>query len=87
VYEAKVKSSGQIVAIKLIENIQKDAYMLRKVVREVFVMRKLSCMDNNIYTTKLYDLILPDKCTTLNKANEEGFDLKELTYVFIVMEK
>jgi hypothetical protein len=44
-------------------------------------------MDNNIYTTKLYDLILPDKCTTLNKANEEGFDLKELTYVFIVMEK
>lgn len=61
--------------------------MLRKVVREIFVMRKLSCMDNNIFTTKIIDIILPAKCMSLNQDNVEDFDLEELKYVFVVMDK
>jgi|TARA_B110001450_G_C17633713_1_gene486303 hypothetical protein len=61
--------------------------MLRKVIRELFVLRKLSCIETNIYTTKIIDVILPAKCSSKNDENKEVFDLDALTYVFVVMEK
>jgi len=66
VVQALHKSSGVTYAIKMIDCIQKDTYMLRKVIRELFVMRKLSCIESNIYTTKIIDVILPKKCISLN---------------------
>jgi hypothetical protein len=36
--------------------------MLRKVIRELCILRKLSDIDNNIYTTKVIDVILPKIC-------------------------
>ena len=69
VVKAIHKPTGKIYAIKLIDSIQKDTYMLRKVIRELFVMRKLSCIEQNIYTTKLIDVILPEKCINVNAEN------------------
>ena len=62
VMKAKDLSTGQHVAIKCIKDIQKDPYMLRKVLREVIILRKLSEMDKNIYTTNVIDIILPSNC-------------------------
>ena len=64
--------------------------MLRKVLREVIVLRKLSEIDKNIYTTKLIDIILPSKCY-VGKIAEDGteqmyHDLDQLTHIFLVME-
>ena len=51
VVKAKSLKTGQVVAIKLIQDIQKDAYMMRKVIRELFILRKLSEIKSNVYTT------------------------------------
>jgi hypothetical protein len=59
VIRAKVKSTGDIVAIKLIKNIFKCVYQARLAYREIFILRKLSEIDENIYTTRLLDIILP----------------------------
>lgn len=64
--------------------------MLRKVLREVIILRKLSEIDKNIYTTKLIDIILPLKCQVEKKA-EDGteqilHDLDQMTHIFLVME-
>ena len=61
--------------------------MLRKVIRELFVMRKLSCIEQNIYTTKLIDVILPENCITINSDNQEVYDLDKVTHLFLVMDK
>lgn len=88
--KAKNITNGQVVAIKLIESIQKDTYMLRKVIRELFILRKLSEISNNIYTTKIIDVILPCKCKIASKDEEksqhEVLDLDLLTHIFVVME-
>ena len=44
--------------------------MLRKVLREVIILRKLSEIDKNIYTTKIIDIILPLKCQVGKKAED-----------------
>ena len=62
VVKATQKSSGETVAIKLIKQIQKDSYMLRKVIRELCILRKLSDIENNIYTSKVIEVILPMIC-------------------------
>ena len=61
--------------------------MLRKVIRELFVLRKLSCIDSNIYTTKILDVILPEKCVSINEDSQEVHDLDQITHLFIVMDK
>jgi hypothetical protein len=43
-------------------NIQKDAYILRKVLRELVILRKLTEIKDNIFTTKVIDVILPEAC-------------------------
>ena len=48
-----------MVAIKLIQNIDKSSYTTRKVLREIIILRKLSEMDENLFTIKLLDVIIP----------------------------
>jgi len=47
------------VAIKLIKNIFKCIYQARLAYREIFILRKLSEIEDNIYTTKLIDIVYP----------------------------
>jgi serine/threonine protein kinase len=62
VVKAVSLKTGQTVAIKLMTNIQKDAYILRKVLRELIILRKLSEIKDNIFTTKVIDVIVPEAC-------------------------
>lgn len=50
------------------KNIFSDEYSARKTLREIKILRKLSQIPNNLFSTKLHDLILP---TDLEK--KEGF--------------
>lgn len=79
----------------MIENINKNEYMTRKVLREITILRKLTEMDENIFTTKLIDIILPDGVVSSKTASASGkgetealnlCDLGKLTHLFIVME-
>lgn len=59
--KAQVKATGEIVAIKLIKNIFKCIYQARLTYREIFILRKLSEIDENIFTNKLIDIVLPSQ--------------------------
>ena len=48
-----------MVAVKLINGIDRSTIASRFALREIRVMRKLTEMPNNIFTTKILDLILP----------------------------
>jgi hypothetical protein len=54
-------------------NLFKDQYQSKKVISEITIMRQLTMMKSNKFTTKLLDVI------TTN-------DLDKMDYVFIVME-
>lgn len=73
VVQAKNKITGKIVAIKLLQNLFEDEYQTKKIVSEIQILRQLSTMKNNLFTTKLIDVIAS---TNPNKLN----------YIFIVME-
>mgnify|MGYP001150325504 CR=1 FL=1 len=57
-----------MVAIKLIGDIENSSYSVRKVLREIIILRKLSEIEGNIFTVKLLDVIIP-KC--------KGTDIEE----------
>ena len=59
VIKAQAKDTGEIFAIKLIKNVFADTYHCKKVLREVVIMRQLSKMVRNVFTTRLHDVILP----------------------------
>ena len=50
------------------KNIFSDEYSARKTLREIKILRKLSQIPNNLFSTKLYDLILP-----ADLEKKEGF--------------
>jgi hypothetical protein len=51
-----------VVAIKFINNIFRDVYHAKKVVREIEILRHMTTMaKTNQFTTKLIDLIVPVK--------------------------
>ena len=66
----------QVVAIKLMKNIFGDSYQARKTLREIKILRKLSRIPNNLFTTGLLDVILPSDmkvpfhAKTLNNIEE-----------------
>lgn len=79
VIKAKNKSTGQIVAIKYIKDIfRSQSYEWCKVIREIQILRHLTEMQNNIFTPKLIDIIIPQNVATVDN---EGFQ-----DVFMVME-
>ena len=59
VIKAQNKKNGQIVAIKLIKNINNSEYETKKILREIQILRKFSSIKSNKLTTKLYDIICP----------------------------
>lgn len=59
VLKATEKKSGKMFAIKLVRNTFNDQYSARKIVREVGILRKLTKMKGNLFTTKLYDVVIP----------------------------
>jgi hypothetical protein len=54
------------------KNIFLDSYQARKTLREIKILRKLSRIPNNLFTTALIDIILPaDMHIDLGKESEE----------------
>ena len=60
-----------MVAIKLIKNIDKSAYSMRMLIREIVLLRKLSEIKGNIFTVKILDIIIPTTGKNPDDKNEE----------------
>lgn len=79
VAKAKSLRTGEIVAIKLLTDMCKDSYQAKKLVSEIHILRKLSAVPNNVFTTRLHDLVLPGK--------ESPWDSDQpLEFVFLVLD-
>ena len=63
------RETKQLVAIKLMKNIFTDSYQARKTLREIKILRKLSRIPKNLFTTLLLDVILP---LDINFGNMNG---------------
>ena len=50
VVKAVNRKNGQLVAIKLIDDLSSSSYAARKVLREVKILRKLSEIEENVFT-------------------------------------
>lgn len=78
VIKAKSLETGEFVAIKQIKNIFRNHYECRKVIREISILRQLSDMEDNLFTPKLIDIVIP------TKKGKDGKDKFE--DIFIIME-
>lgn len=78
VIKAKHRETGQKVAIKLIKEIDKSSYALRKLLREIIILRKLSEIENNIFTIKLLDIIIPTQISS-GKSQKSNSDNETMT--------
>jgi hypothetical protein len=70
VVQAIHKKTQTKVAIKRINNIDRDIIMTRSVLREIIIMRKFLEIKDNIFTTKVYDIIFPENAVTWNSYPE-----------------
>ena len=59
VVKAKIRQTGEYVAIKLISNCFQNESIARQICREIMLMRRLSKLQRNFFTTQLIDVILP----------------------------
>lgn len=59
VVRAKHRVTKKEVAIKQIGDAFDHQYSARKVLREIQILRKLTFMRNNVFTTKLFDIVTP----------------------------
>ena len=53
--------------------------MLRKILRELVILRKLSEMKDNIFTTRIIDIILPASSIKKSKFERDFLPIKEET--------
>ena len=53
------------------KNIFGDSYQARKTLREIKILRKLSRIPNNLFTTTLLDVILPAEMTIPTDIDKE----------------
>lgn len=60
VFKATHKATKTVVAIKLLENCFEDNYNARKVISEIQILRKLSEVPSNVFTTRIFDVIVHD---------------------------
>ena len=58
VIKAEKIDTGELVAIKLVENLWNSVHV-RAVLREIIILRKLTQMEDNGFTTRIIDIILP----------------------------
>lgn len=61
VVKAIMKSKKKTVAIKYIEDAFDSIHCTKRVYREIAILRRLSSMENNIFTCKLIDVIIPEQ--------------------------
>jgi serine/threonine protein kinase len=73
VYKAKHRHTKEVCAIKYIKDFMKSEQHAKMVVRELVILRKLTKMKNNIFTTKLRDIIIA--------GTEDNFDA-----IFLIMD-
>jgi serine/threonine protein kinase len=59
VMKARNRVTEEIVSIKLMHGCFKTIQRARMLLRELMILRKLTEMEDNIFTTKIYDIILP----------------------------
>ena len=59
-------------AIKLIKDAFNGAYNCRKLLREIFLLRKLNEMPQNIYTPKLIDVIFNEGAVIKKSSDNEN---------------
>ena len=64
VVKAINKETGEVCAIKYIEDALFDAYEAKKLCREIQILRQLSKHKSNIHTVKMFDVIIPPKNPT-----------------------
>ena len=60
VVKATHRATGSLVAIKILKTMGRSSYQRRQLISEIQLMRKLTAMPNNVFTTKLFDIIVPD---------------------------
>jgi mitogen-activated protein kinase 1/3 len=74
VMKAKNLVTDEVVSIKLMHGCFKSIHRSRMLLRELMILRKLSEMEDNIFTTKLYDIILPKGvvCKDLEATQESS---------------
>ena len=59
VVKANHKSSNKTVAIKYIADAFDNIHSIKRVYREIAILRRLTQMEDNIFTVKLIDVIIP----------------------------
>lgn len=69
--------TGRFVAVKMMKNLFDSQYSAKKLVSEIQILRKLTACPNNVFTTKLYDIIMPE----MDVESEE-----DVSHLFLVME-
>ena len=69
------KLSGKAYAVKLMTDVFDDIHYLKQLVREIHIMRKLSIMPSNIFTTKLHDVIITRGLDGEKTKDKEGLFL------------
>ena len=76
---AKHRETGTNVAIKLLTKCFTNLHNSKKIVSEIQIMRKLTSVSRNCFTTRIFDVITP---ASFDYKTEEP-----LEYLFIVMEQ
>ena len=61
VVKATMRSTNKTVAIKYIADAFESIYTAKRVYREIAILLRLSSMENNIFTAKLIDVIIPEQ--------------------------
>ena len=74
VFKALHINTKEEVAIKVLGNIFQSDYQARQLIGELQILRKLSSIKSNVYTTQLFDVIVPD-----------FDDTKDITCIIMVM--
>jgi len=85
VRKAQCLKTKRDVAIKYVK-LSGSHYHLRQVIREITILRKLTEGNDNIFTTKILDVILPPGVEKQSENDEQEYDLKNFTHVFLVMD-
>lgn len=77
VMKARHLHSQKIVAIKLLKDVFDHEYNSKKLISEIQILRKLTAIPNNVFSTLIYDIITPT-------VDVDSTD--KISYIFIVME-